>query len=1360
MKQTERQIDHPQPLRLGFPTVAGNGTGHFVWVSKRRRKENEPHFSVTYYGNTNGPLNLNNEAPLDSGTDAIQDFLDLLDASSEHVTFWFQDEGGYETALKRRPDNNSVSISVEGGSNALALAMVCIAEQVEEHDAGTPGLLVSCSRNVTDPKGPRALQNNTGLKHKIDAVIAFPHARVCLALHPNNLNGGSTATSTDFLNSELTSNQFIAIDVSDNNLWATAKRLLTEFRIPYHENAEPQQAESDTGPSLSRVDLLRAALPTALIGNLELLSPLPKHFSTDALQPIQKLALDNAQDVFANLNVGNNLKDLIISGPAGCGKTALTEALMLNGIFERLGGCIYLAPTRSLAYEVHRRFRDTFGFLWGSDDQRDERIIVSTGERGESDWRIQAGHYDLACLVSEKGNVLLDVKDSQFLHSATLLIVDELHMIGDPTRGGVVDLLLTKFRAEQLRRRGAGELRPLQIVGVSTEGLGERILKLWALLDDAHPPLPLSVTSRTVAVAHKVVAYGIEGAIKWKEIDLLDEPFEHQHQRTIQVGSKEFADRVTFLSNQVAKLKPLKQPDRTFFRDYLSEMRKIHQTVLFAYGSKDRLRDIAKQLRNSLKDTDYSKSTWWAGFKDMVANSDETKNAKDLRLDWARRGVFVHDADTPEILRRWVEDTFSKPDSIGSDHAIILCTETLTYGVNLSASAVVIGGLKFPRDVSDELRDLDGNQFHNLMGRAGRLGFQTETTPVATVCIPINEISPNSPRTIPFWRDILKRYYTSANDIESASALFARADIEETKNRLALARGPAAKRLEATIERPTLERIQPPSFRAVIDALHHLGGSEVAISRTQIARFLDRTIYNGTCPETDVEATQQLATDTLDAAVKFSDLNAVRLVDGDSSGGYRVKRAAKALIDTGTQLSAVRPLAAWLTVLRDLGGQTDYLQPELIIPGLILTPEYWNTARKLCSEGNLTREIDAKYAGKSEIRSERLLEDEYSKIGQDSLDWGQFRTLMKAHLHDYSDSLKHESNKEFKWCIFAKLTAMALAWLRGQGAETIVAMYDKTDDESEEGDRPPAFHARYAERLSWLSVMTHRFFGDAGGQLPASLERDLPTLTRRLRVGLPPAGLPFLGAFGVAESQRANIVAAVAAGVRPRSFLLPNESQLVVEALRQRFRNLVRGFYRSETERIRLAIGMPGEEPDTEMYVVMIAKLIEELLKSKHPFTKNHEDAFHGIKDSLRKGMDDCIAALQTAYSAGHRDFTVNTVVGSIRHDNTLIYFLTRDNQLLPANMVGIRVGLPWYSKPEADLAQDVAHVSTLGASVSLALVARGLLSWTELRRTVEVYRGKPLSLRAIVAAALTPDLRNMGPLMNTLLQFEEPGIL
>ena len=125
----------------------------------------------------------------------------------------------------------------------------------------------------------------------------------------------------------------------------------------------------------------------------------------------------------------------VIFAPTSSGKTFAGEiAAVQTALRDRR--VIYLVPQKALAEEKYREFREKYTRLG-------IRTVISTRDRKEHDDDVRRGHFNIAVIVFEKMHALL-VSDPTVLRDVGLVIVDELQMLADKTRGPALELMLTK----------------------------------------------------------------------------------------------------------------------------------------------------------------------------------------------------------------------------------------------------------------------------------------------------------------------------------------------------------------------------------------------------------------------------------------------------------------------------------------------------------------------------------------------------------------------------------------------------------------------------------------------------------------------------------------------------------------------------------------------------------------------------------------------------------------------------------------------------------------------------------------------------------------------------------------------------
>ncbi|MEV0678960.1 DEAD/DEAH box helicase [Actinosynnema sp. NPDC050436] len=140
---------------------------------------------------------------------------------------------------------------------------------------------------------------------------------------------------------------------------------------------------------------------------------------------------------------------LLITAPTGAGKTAIGMLAVLRAILEEGRKAAWLVPQRSLTDELDRELE-----TWRARGLRVERL---SGEYAVDVERVRAA--DLWVATTEKFEAVCRAASLQAaLGEVGCLVVDEIHLLGTPGRGALLEALLARVR---------GADSPVRIVGLS-----------------------------------------------------------------------------------------------------------------------------------------------------------------------------------------------------------------------------------------------------------------------------------------------------------------------------------------------------------------------------------------------------------------------------------------------------------------------------------------------------------------------------------------------------------------------------------------------------------------------------------------------------------------------------------------------------------------------------------------------------------------------------------------------------------------------------------------------------------------------------------------------------------------------------
>lgn len=197
------------------------------------------------------------------------------------------------------------------------------------------------------------------------------------------------------------------------------------------------------------------------ISSLSLPESFKKQYTKfNTLTPIQEKA------VKAGLLEG---KSLLACAPTASGKTLIATMSIYNTLDK--GKAIYLVPLKALGTEKYKEYRNLF-------KDSPHQVNLSTGDvDSESDYLAK---YDVLILTTEKLDSLLRHKVS-WLAEVKVVIVDEIHLLNDSSRGPTLEIILTLLK---------NLIKP-QIIGLSATIGNPKELAEWLgatlVIDDWRP---------------------------------------------------------------------------------------------------------------------------------------------------------------------------------------------------------------------------------------------------------------------------------------------------------------------------------------------------------------------------------------------------------------------------------------------------------------------------------------------------------------------------------------------------------------------------------------------------------------------------------------------------------------------------------------------------------------------------------------------------------------------------------------------------------------------------------------------------------------------------------------------------------
>ncbi|CAH9090445.1 unnamed protein product [Cuscuta epithymum] len=379
-------------------------------------------------------------------------------------------------------------------------------------------------------------------------------------------------------------------------------------------------------------------------------------------------------------------KNLVYCASTSAGKSFVAEILMLRRILSRGKMAILVLPYVSICAEkadhlevllepLGKHVRSYYGNQGGGTLPKDTSVAVCTIEKANS----------LINRLLEEGR----------LSELGIIVIDELHMVGDRNRGYLLELLLTKLRyaaGEGNTESSSGEssgmssgkadpAQGLQIVGMSATLPNVAAVANWldaALYQTDFRPVPLEEYIK------------VGNTIYNRKMEIV-----RTLPKTAELGGKD-PDHIVELCNEVVQ--------------------DGHSVLIFCSsrkGCEATARHVAKYLKFLIspcnKDTEFDIDSAIDALRRSPAGLDP------ILEETLPAGVAYHHAGLMLEERETVESCYRK-----GLVRVLTATSTLAAGVNLPARRVIFRQPRIGYDF------IDGTRYMQMSGRAGRTGIDTK----------------------------------------------------------------------------------------------------------------------------------------------------------------------------------------------------------------------------------------------------------------------------------------------------------------------------------------------------------------------------------------------------------------------------------------------------------------------------------------------------------------------------------------------------------------------------------------------------------------------------------------------------------
>ena len=360
-------------------------------------------------------------------------------------------------------------------------------------------------------------------------------------------------------------------------------------------------------------------------------------------------------------------KNFLITIPTASGKTLIAMLAILSHLSKHKTKVVYLTPLRALTSEKFEEFKKLEKLNLG----RKIKIALSTGDSKEKKEKLEDA--DVIFLTNESMDANMAFQ-KDWIYDIGLVVSDEIHLIGDNTRGPTLEIILTRFKSGFIGKN------PPKIIGLSATISNSDELADWLnceLVESTFRRVPLS---------------------------------EAVYSRHIITNQDREETEGNFAKNRQESRHP-----KAWIGLGLDTVAEKHQCLIFAMTRKNAVAwakeaglDVVKELKPNQKKELEKISKKILPKEDY----DNTKLTSELAKT-VKNGTAFHHAGLDQRCRTIIENAFKNRHI-----KLLTATPTLASGVNLPARRVVIPSVM--RYTNNGLEKISILEYKQMCGRAGR----------------------------------------------------------------------------------------------------------------------------------------------------------------------------------------------------------------------------------------------------------------------------------------------------------------------------------------------------------------------------------------------------------------------------------------------------------------------------------------------------------------------------------------------------------------------------------------------------------------------------------------------------------------
>jgi superfamily II RNA helicase len=387
--------------------------------------------------------------------------------------------------------------------------------------------------------------------------------------------------------------------------------------------------------------------------------------------------------------------NVLVSAPTGSGKT-LVANYAIGRILDRAQRAFYTTPLKALSNQKYKELCELFG---------GENVGLLTG-----DTTINRNAEIIVMTTEVLRNMLLT--ESEQLRTLGLVILDEVHYLQDPFRGGVWEEVLILTPAD------------VRFVALSATIGNARFLGDW--FEEVRGPTRVVIEDTRPIQLHNHLAIVRRGQPMAEVVDLLDgTQLSNEAKRidNVMKATRRFRPGPKWKGpRSSAPPPPFRSPRRSELLQAL-ERDDLLPVIVFIF-SRAACDDAVHQCRRdgllftTPEERREIEMIAEARLSDFSRDDLQALEYADF-IDCLRRGLAMHHAGMVPAFREIVEVCFER-----NLLAVVFATETLALGVNMPARSVALE--KFSKFSDAGRKFLTSGEYSQMTGRAGRRGLDDE----------------------------------------------------------------------------------------------------------------------------------------------------------------------------------------------------------------------------------------------------------------------------------------------------------------------------------------------------------------------------------------------------------------------------------------------------------------------------------------------------------------------------------------------------------------------------------------------------------------------------------------------------------